>query len=138
MEVFDCPINSSSNHNRSIIHVQATGPNSTIHHLWTTYPVPTIVVGYTSLDVSLNISCGNLTADAHASGIEFHPPMNYTIGFAVPRMYEYDDEDDNAKLSSSSKIITHDLSYTRWSAKVDYSSGKVTFTGNKSLIFEVG
>lgn len=137
MEEKICPKNICSNHNRSIVHVQATGANSTIHYLWTTYPVPTIIVGYTSLEVSLNISWRNLTADMHASGIAFHPPMNYTIGFAVPRMYEYEDEHDKAELSSGSNIFTHHLSYTRWSVKVDNSLGKVTFTGNESIIFEV-
>ena len=138
-KVFSCPA-SNCPYNSSIIWVkaEATNNSSTIHYLWTTYPVPAIVVAYTTLkDVEVEVIWEKLINESSRdSGLKFKPAVDYTFGFAMPKIYEYDDSDDNVDLNDNSYMVVHEFSEkTNWEMDLDASAAQVKFTANDSIIF---
>jgi hypothetical protein len=128
--------------NSSIIWVkaEATDNSSTIHYLWTTYPVPTIVIAYTTLkDVKVTVDWAKLINESSRNtGLMFDQAVNYTFGFTMPKIYEYDDDDDNVDLEDNSYMVVHEFSEnTIWEMDLDRSAAKVKFTANDSIIFRV-
>ena len=119
---------------------EATDHSSTIHYLWTVYPVPTIVVAYTTFkDVKVEVIWEKLiNKSSRDSGLKFNPPVNYTFGFAMPKIYEYDDDGDNVDLNDNSYMVVHEFSErTNWETDFDASAAQVKFTANDSIIFRV-
>ncbi|XP_028398931.1 glycosylated lysosomal membrane protein-like [Dendronephthya gigantea] len=133
-----CPSPKSS-FNFPLIWVKAMDSSSTIHYLWTTYPVPTIVVGYTTRkDVKVTVDCAALTNEtSRNNSIRFSHSMNYTFAFAMPRIYEYDDDDDNVDLTDNSYMVVREfMDSTKWDVHLDASAHQVTFTANDSIILK--
>ena len=93
-----------------------------------------MIVSYTTLDnVSLIIDWANVTANN--TGVMFEPAVNYTFGFALSRIYEFEDSDDKADISSHGKMVVHNLAEDMdWDMTIDNSSNKVTFSGNDETV----
>lgn len=134
-----CGVNSSVNF--SIIWVKAMDSSSTIHYLWTIYPVPTIVVAYTTKnDVEAEINCTALTNESTRSmGMRLTGHVNYTFAFVMPRIYEYDDEDDNVDLADNSYMVVHEFmnNNIKWDMDLDNYTSQVKFIANDSIILKV-
>ena len=72
-------------------------------------------------------------------GLRFEPPVNYTFGFAIPRIYEYDDDHDNVDLNDNTYMVVHKFTEsTKWQVDLDKSAAQVTYTAHDSIIFKVG
>ena len=73
-------------------------------------------------------------------GVSFQPrDANYTFGFAIPRIYEYNDDDDDVDVSDNTYLVVHEFTEnTTWKTDFDKSSSEVVFTTNDSITFKVG
>lgn len=120
---------------------KADDNTTTIHYLWTTYPVPTIVVAYTThCDVKLHFNWEKMVnANTRDSSLRFEPPVKYSFGFSIPIIYEYNDVHDKAVMQGNKHVVKHAFANsTKWKVKIDHSEGKVKFTtANNSIILVV-
>ncbi len=97
-------------------------------------------MAYTTLkDVEAIVDWSKLINDSSRSlGVRFEPAVNYTFGFAMPRIYEYDDDDDNVDLNDNTYMVVHEFQEsTKWKMDFDNSTAQVKFTTNNSIIFKV-
>ncbi|XP_046854542.1 glycosylated lysosomal membrane protein B-like [Xenia sp. Carnegie-2017] len=139
IQEFKCPPSNCSQET-SLVWVKAKADdNTTIHYLWTTYPVPTIVVAYTTThrDVKLHLNWEKMVnTSTRDSSLRFEPPVKYSFGFSIPIIYEYNDVHDKAVIQGNKHVVKHAFAKsTKWKVKRDDSKGKVKFTtANNSII----
>ena len=97
------------------------------------------MLAYTTLrNVTLHVDWGHLTnSSSRYLGLRFDQAMNYTFGFAMQRLYEYDDNGDNVDLSDNTYMVVHEFENTEWEMDFEPSSSQVKFTGNDSIILKV-
>ena len=99
-----------------------------------------MVLAYTTLDdVEVNVNWTDLVNQTtRNTSVIFHPTVNYTFGFSMPVLYEYDDDGDNVDLNDNSYMAVHKFTEsTQWKMELDESAGEVKFTANDSIIFKV-
>ena len=98
------------------------------------------MVAYTTRqDVEAKVECAVLTDNTHQPlGVNFSQDVNYTFGFAMPRIYEYNDDNDDVDVSDNTYLVLHEFTEnTTWEMDFDNNTSEVVFTTNDSVIFKV-
>ncbi|XP_058015759.1 glycosylated lysosomal membrane protein [Ahaetulla prasina] len=77
----------------NLLHTRAVGINDTLHYVWSTIGVPTVLLVYTASDnSSLRVNWTRLLSSSPAGAIRIEPAESvlYSTAVVFPRLWEYD------------------------------------------------
>ncbi|XP_034283105.1 glycosylated lysosomal membrane protein [Pantherophis guttatus] len=137
----------------NLLHTRAVGVNDTLHYIWSTIGVPTVLLVYTASDnSSLRVNWTRLLSSSPAGAIRIEPADSvlYSTAVVFPRLWEYDGSDtSNLSLVKAWQIYpSYNLANFTWASldgrlnetalSADFQgSGPEGAFGNGSVSFKV-
>ncbi|KAM4690138.1 glycosylated lysosomal membrane protein [Rhinophrynus dorsalis] len=130
-------------HNTSVnlVHARAVGNGNTIHYLWSTIGVPTVLLIYTESNESqLRVNWTKLLSPAPHGAITVEPAesVRYSTALLFTRIFEYYDANNTANFSGTDQknfYPSYDLSDFLWenaNATLNTSSLTANLTGSSA------
>lgn len=107
----------------TLLHIDAEGPNDSLHYLWNFIDNPSVLVALTNKSSKLNIkwtgdplSKLKQTTDCLPQKISFNDSAIFSYGLSIKKIYEFNDANDNGVINSSSSANINVLnpSYFVW------------------------
>jgi Lysosomal transcription factor, NCU-G1 len=127
-----------------LVHVKADSEWDSIHYLWdfSKGKKPSMLVALTKLNTTVDINWTKyLNNEEHA--ISFQPAADYVFVVVLNRIWEFNDVDDQAWLSHTSKLNasdlysfqTQDVAWARENVKSSEELMMLAMTGTNKVIF---
>lgn len=122
-----------------VIHIAANGSRDTIHYVYSSNGLPSVLVARTGTDSKLQLDCWRFhsnNASSVAESVQFSHPPDAVMVLLFNRLFQYVDKDDTADMddyrqSNSSWFDSYDLSAASWQdLTFDNVSHTVTYTTN--------
>lgn len=82
----------------NLIHVTAESAEDTLHYLWSTWKLPTVIIARTSHNAQLNINWTELY-NFESGAVSFSETPSYSFGFVVNEVWEFRDDQDKAEMN---------------------------------------
>uniref|UniRef100_A0A8C5S2E2 Uncharacterized protein n=1 Tax=Laticauda laticaudata TaxID=8630 RepID=A0A8C5S2E2_LATLA len=135
----------------NLLHTRAVGVNDTLHYVWSTIGVPTVLLVYTASDnSSLRVNWTRLLSSSPAGAIRIEPAGSvlYSTAVVFPRLWEYNGSNLLDPVQAGQVYPSYNLGNFTWasldgrlnetalSANFQGSSREGTF-GNGSISFKV-
>lgn len=101
----------------NIAHSQAVGPNDTLHYVFATVGLPTLLVALTPLHSNIILNCSKFLSSNPLDSVSFKPRPISVYAMAIPKLIEYDDVNDDADFNKTDNTTTwriHSLSDLHW------------------------
>ncbi|XP_072283504.1 glycosylated lysosomal membrane protein [Pyxicephalus adspersus] len=131
----------SSNSTQNLLHIRAVGNGSTIHYVWSTIGVPTVLLIYTDSDnTDLQVNWTKLLSPEPHGAIRVEPAghVRYSTALLFTRIFEYKEVNNTADFSGTDGKFfypPYELSEFTWaSARDSLNSSALTarLTGVKA------
>ncbi|KFM67342.1 Lysosomal protein NCU-G1, partial [Stegodyphus mimosarum] len=107
-----------SKENVDVFHVSAAGSKDTVHYLWSSYRLPSVIVARTTRDTHLNVSLSKLRTFV-TDAIKFSKtPIEY-VGLTISELWEFTYNSDTAEVISPNSTRKLNLKSFLWSSMKD-------------------
>uniref|UniRef100_UPI00358F3D03 glycosylated lysosomal membrane protein B-like n=1 Tax=Myxine glutinosa TaxID=7769 RepID=UPI00358F3D03 len=123
----------------NLVHLRAAGPHDTLHYVWSTIGVPTLLIIHSlsnesKLVVNWASSCGfsNQTPEA----ITVHPEkdVDISMALALTKLFEFDDANTTGNLTTATRVfppyLLEDFLWDDVTHMVNCSTHTATFSGH--------
>ncbi|GBN15906.1 hypothetical protein AVEN_238554-1 [Araneus ventricosus] len=111
----------SANKSVSLIHIRADSTEDTVHYLWSSFYLPSVIVARTTTNTNVSVDIQKLRT-FESGAITFNASLLGFKGLTISKMWQLSYETDTAEILDASKIESLNL--------VDFQWSKVT---NKTL-----
>jgi len=148
-KIHECSFDVCGGHSAhyKLVHVTAVNindMNDTIHYIWSTIYLPSIIITHVMQPTKLNVNWTAIYESEKSNkfdGLSFTPTVLSTSGLTISRLFPYSDRDDDIKMKDSESDI---LSSFKWHLRnITEDVSKIVFEGQSStykqssLIFEL-
>lgn len=128
----------------NLVHIVATGSEDTIHFLWSSYRLPSIIIARTEHHVNLSINFTQLSL-FDKDAITFSEKPIESVGLTIKELWLYTDEKDMANFDHTYNATSLNLEEFKWSnifSSLQCSNisatTKVQASSNESIFHENG
>ncbi|XP_054713048.1 glycosylated lysosomal membrane protein-like [Uloborus diversus] len=113
---FECHVvqdESGSTKEVEVVHIAAKGPNDTIHYLWSTFKLPSVITARASIDSELTINATKLKA-FDKDAITFSEGPFEAIGISISKIWELNYINDSNLVTQPNFTTPVDLDLFEW------------------------
>ncbi|CAL1299655.1 unnamed protein product [Larinioides sclopetarius] len=104
----------SANKSVSLIHIRADSTEDSVHYLWSSFNLPSMIVARTATDTNVNVDIEKLRTFQSGS-ISFNASLLAFKGLTISKLWQLSYETDTAEIPDTSKIESLNLADFQWS-----------------------